>query len=104
MFTKNRLSAVFWYTAHMKNNEQGQVGVLIGVAVTVLTIGYLFVTWMSAPTNQADVERGLQPLTASGTVPTNQIQRYEADIDAAGSVQDTVNASMDNLTQSLQEL
>lgn len=86
------------------NTEQGQVGVLIGVVMTILAIGYLFVTWMSAPANQADIESGLQPLTASGTVPANQIQKYEADMNAAEGIQDTVNSGMDNLNQSLQEL
>lgn len=81
--------------------QGGYVAVLVSLLVTICILGFVYVKWLVAP-SQNNGEANLQPLTASGTVPTNQIERYQADIDDANSIQDTVNINTQKINQSLE--
>jgi hypothetical protein len=83
-------------------SEGGYVDLLIGILITVLVIGFLYVRWWSAPTNIPQPEESFQPLTASGTVPTNQYEKYQADIDAAEALQGTFEVDKDKLENALE--
>lgn len=85
-----------------KVTQGGHVGVFIGSLISVLIIGFLFVRFMSVPTQTTGVDDSLQPLTASGTVPVNKLDAYQADIDAANAIQDRATINTKKINQSLE--
>lgn len=85
-----------------KESEGGYVDLLIGVLVTAFIIGFLYVRWWSAPSDMPQSEESFQPLTASGTVPTNQYERYQADLDAAEAVQNTLDIDTSKIENALE--
>jgi hypothetical protein len=88
-------------TCLSKRKQGGYVDLLIGVLVTAFIIGFLYVRWWSAPLTVPQPEESVQPLTASGTVPTTQYEKYQADLDAAEALQDSVDVNTSKLENAL---
>lgn len=65
------------------------IGLLVGVALVSIGFVYFYLT----PKEERNPElRAVQPLTASGTVPTTELERSRADVDAAKATQELINA------------
>lgn len=61
------------------------------VGVTLVAVGFVY--FYLTPREEKNPEmRAVQPLTASGTVPTTELERSRADVDAAKATQDLINA------------
>lgn len=71
----------------IRNIQGGYIGVLMCMLFSVLIIGYLYIRWWNTPEPVQKTVDMLQPLTASGTVPTTRREMYQADIDAAEKLQ-----------------
>lgn len=75
----------------MRSNNGGYAGLVV-LMVSVAIIALVFVKVYLTPQKQSEDMRIAQPLSASGTAPTTEIGRMHADVDAANSMRDKLNA------------
>jgi hypothetical protein len=80
-------------------NDDGYIVSLIGILISVCLLVLLYLSWLQRPVSNSDV----QPLTASGTVPTTKYEAYRADIDAAKKVQGIVSENGTEIQDKLGE-
>ena len=74
---------------HATKGSTGMIALLISVLLISLAYVYLYLT----PREIVNPElKAIQPLTASGTVPTTGIERARADVNAANAAQELLNA------------
>ncbi len=77
-------------------NANGHIGLTIGILVSVLILGFMFTFWYTSDTS-SDSVNSLQPKKTDGTAPKTKMEEYRVDIDAAKSIQNTVDESNKNI-------
>lgn len=63
------------------------IGLLVGVTIIALLFAKVYLT----PKEQSAEMKAAQPLTASGTAATTEIEQMHADVDAANATRDLLN-------------
>lgn len=75
------------------------IGLLVGVAIIALLFAKVYLT----PNERSAEMKAAQPLTASGTVATTEIEQMHADVDAANATRDVLNKHNEATNQVMQE-
>ena len=75
---------------------------LIALLIGVLLMAFLFVQYYLAPIDDVG-SAAYQPMTASGTAPKTEIERAQADIDAAKALQTQMNLRNEEMGRILEE-
>ncbi len=65
----------------------GMIGLMIGTLIMAILFARVYLT----PKEQPSELRAMQPLSASGTVPTTEIEQMHADVDAANKTRELLN-------------
>ena len=75
----------------MRRRIEGGYAGLIALMVTALLVALLFVRFYLTPREDAAMAE-VQPTSASGTVPSTEIGKMRADIDAANALKEKLDA------------
>jgi hypothetical protein len=87
----------------MKRTQEGGYVGLVVLMVSVTIVALLFARVYLTPHEMSEEEKAIQPLSASGTAPSTEIQQMHADVDAANAIREKLNVQNEETNKIMQE-